>query len=526
VVDAGREPVAGPGVGDQADILLTTFNARYIHTAFGLRYLRANLAELRPRSRIVEFGLEQGIAEVAEQLLCCQPRIIGLGVYIWNVEQSARLVRLLKRLAPDVVLVLGGPEVSHEWQQQRLVAQADYLITGQADLAFADLCRRILGGATAIDKVLQAQPPALTELAYPYAEYTDDDLAHRVLYVEASRGCPFRCEFCLSALDRTALSFCTADFLQELTRLYARGARQFKFVDRTFNLNPRHSGAILDFLLAHRHEGIFAHFEVIPDRLPVVLKERLAAFPAGALQLEIGVQSLNPEVQQLISRKQDNRATLSNLAWLKAHTHAHLHADLIVGLPGETIDSFASGFDQLVALQLHEIQVGVLKRLRGAPISRHTRTFDMRYDPDPPYEIMSTDRIDFAQMQRMKRFARYWDRIANSGRFVHSLPLILADAPFGRFLQLSDWLYRVTGQSTHLALKRLFDLLYQGMCEVLSIDAQQAGARLAQDFARSGVKGRPAFMASSAARSPAMPVATARANRRQGRHLPVFGDPQ
>jgi len=483
-------------------IILATLNARYIHSSLGLRCLLANMGDLRGETVIREFTLEPSPVEIAGQLLQEGPRIIGLGIYIWNIEQTTRLVGVLKAVAPEVVLVLGGPEVSHEWQQsagsglsrQPIVDSADYLITGQADLAFADLCRRILAGSPPRERVLHAPPPALDQLAFPYEGYRDEDIAHRVIYVEASRGCPFKCEFCLSALDKTAYGFDLDAFLLEMDRLYRRGVRHFKFVDRTFNLNQKTAAAILEFFLARLDERLFLHFEVVPDHLPEGLKALLQRFPAGSLQLEIGVQSFNPEVQALISRRQDNGQTRRNLAWLRERTQAHLHADLIIGLPGEDMDSFGQGFDELVALRPHEIQVGILKRLRGVPISRHAEAFDMRFNPSPPYEVLSTGLIDFPSMQRLKRFARYWDLIANAGRFPFTLPAILGDSPFDRFLALSDWLHQATGQQSHIALKRLFDLLAQGLPGSLGLDRGLVKGVLEADFHRSGVKGLPEFL--------------------------------
>lgn len=507
-----------------AQILLTSLNARYIHTALGLRYLLANMGELQGETAIREFSLEPSPAEVAEQLLRERPRIIGIGVYIWNAEQTARLAGLLKAVAPEVVIVLGGPEVSHEWQGRPLVETADYLITGQADLAFAGLCRRILAGDPPAERVLHAQPPALDRIAFPYEGYTEEDIAHRVIYVEASRGCPFRCEFCLSALDKTARDFDLEGFLREMDRLYRRGLRHFKFVDRTFNLNPKVAGAILEFFLARLDERLFLHFELVPDHLPERLKALLQRFPAGSLQLEIGVQSFNPEVQALISRRQDNDLTRKNLAWLRGRTEAHLHADLIVGLPGEDMASFGRGFDELVALRPQEIQVGILKRLRGAPIARHAEAFRMRFSPAPPYEVLATDRIDFFSLQRLKRFARHWDLIANAGRFPATLPLILGDRPFDRFLALSDWLQATAGQSSQIALKRLFDLLAQGLPVCLGLDRGAVEEGLEADFRRSGVKGLPVFLIKGASAESAPSLHEGgKTGKRQRRHEGASG---
>lgn len=474
-------------------ILLSTLNARYFHSSLGLRYLYANLGDLRADTAIREFIITQRPLDIAEALLAEQPRVIGFGVYVWNVVETSQVVALLKRVRPELIIVLGGPEVSHEWEEQPIVAIADYLIMGQADLAFAQLCWRLLNDDPPTEKIIAAAPPLLDQLALPYRFYTDEDIAHRLIYVEASRGCPFRCEFCLSALDQTAWPFPLEPFLAELGTLYQRGARHFKFVDRTFNLNAKIGARILDFFLERLDERLFLHFELIPDLLPEALKERIVRFPPGSLQFEIGVQTFNPAVQALISRKQDNRKTEENLRWLRQNTHAHLHADLIVGLPGEDLASFAAGFNRLATLDPHEIQVGILKRLRGAPIVRHTAAFDLRYNPQPPYNLLCSALLDFATMRRLERFARYWDLIGNSGRFHHTRPLLLSDDPFGRFMTLSDWLFAATGQTHQFALERLFDLLYRGLIEALGAAEPAAHAVLAADYRDSGAKSRPAF---------------------------------
>lgn len=500
-------------------IILSTLNARYFHPALGLRYLFANLGELQPNAAIHEFIITQRPLDIAELLLAERPRIIGFGVYVWNVEQTTQVIALLKQVQPEILIVLGGPEVSHEWEEQPIVRLADYLITGQADLAFVQLCRQWLNNDPPLEKVIAAQPPALDLLASPYRFYDEEDIAHRLTYVEASRGCPFHCEFCLSALDKTACPFPLEPFLNEMDQLYQRGVRHFKFVDRTFNLNPKTGARILDFFLERLDERLFLHFELIPDHLPELLKTRIMQFPPGALQFEIGIQTFNPAVQALISRRQDNDKTEENLRWLRQNTPAHLHADLIVGLPGETLDSFAAGFNRLIALDPQEIQVGILKRLRGAPIIRHSTAFDLRFNPHPPYNLLCSDLLDFATLRRLERFARYWDLIGNSGRFRHARLLLLGDDPFGRFITLSDWLFVATGQTHQLALERQFDLLYRGLIEALAVGEPAARAALTLDFHQSGMKSRPAFLQSELAVLPVGKAVKKSAHpTRQARH--------
>lgn len=467
-------------------ILLSTLNARYTHASLGLRYLLANMGPLQERTTIQEFVIGAKTTDLVERILAHAPRIVGFGVYIWNVEETTRLVAMLKRVAPDVTIILGGPEVSHETGEQEIVKLADYVVTGWGDVTFPKLCREILDGPKPIMKVHAGVQPPMEDIVLPYSLYSEEDIAHRTLYVEASRGCPFKCEFCLSSLDKTAWPFPLDTFLAELELLYARGARLFKFVDRTFNLNVKTSLRIMQFFLdkieAAPNDPVYAHFELVPDHLPEALKETIAKFPAGALQFEIGIQSFNPEVQSLVSRRQNNEKAAENIRWLTRHSTAHLHVDLIAGLPGEDVASFARGFDHLVSLGAEEIQFGILKRLRGTPIIRHTQDFGMVYDPYPPYTVLATNRIDFATMQRLVRFARYWDLVANSGRFANTIPVLLGEAPFDNFMAFSDWIYANTDATHRIALDRLAKLVAQWL-QVRGMDAGEAAALLASDYA-------------------------------------------
>ena len=490
-----------PQAADSSAIVLATLNAKYIHASLGLRCLAANMdlhggAGLRARTVLREFTIGQRPAQIVEELLALGPAVIGFGVYIWNVTETTQVVRLLKALRPDIKLVLGGPEVSHEIDSQEICRLADHVVTGWGDVSFPKLCRALLDGPKPLRKVIAGEQPPLGELALPYAEYTDADIAGRLLYVEASRGCPFKCEFCLSSLDKTAWAFELDRFIAEMDALYRRGARNFKFVDRTFNLKADFSARILQFFLDRMAPDLFVHFEVVPDSLPERLKELIARFPAGSLQFEVGIQSFNTEVQQRISRRQDNVKTADNLRWLVNESNAHVHADLIFGLPGETLESFADGFDRLHYLAPHEIQFGILKRLRGTPIARHTAEFAMVYDPQTPYSILQTSTIDFATMQRIQRFTRYWEMVANSGRFALALKLLLGSgSAFHHFLNFSDWLWATTGKTHEFAPEKLVDLLHQHLTAVRGLADDAVRAALLADYGASRSRGRPHCLA-------------------------------
>jgi radical SAM superfamily enzyme YgiQ (UPF0313 family) len=479
-----------------SEIVLTTLNARYAHASFGLRYLLANLGALRERACIIEFDISQRTRDALEIILARSPRIVGIGVYIWNAEQSLRLVADLKRVRPEILIVLGGPEVSHETDQQEICRLADYVITGEADLSFAELCDGLLAGARPLMRIIPADLPKMEQLALPYDLYDAQDIQHRVIYVEASRGCPFRCEFCLSSLDVPVRNVPLEAFLEQMQSLLDRGVRQFKFVDRTFNLNLNIGRSILEFFHQRYEPGMFLHFEMIPDRLPEALRDPIRKFPAGALQFEVGIQTFNEEVSARISRRQDNAKLSDNLRFLREQTGVHVHADLIVGLPGETLDSFAAGFDRLVALRPQEIQVGILKRLRGTPIVRHDAEWGMVYSPNAPYEILQNSTLDFATMQRMRRFSRFWDLVANSGNFIETTPLIWdgGQSAFWSFLRWSDWAFSRIGRQHAIALPRLAELLFEYLTTENAIDAARVAEAIGRDYLRGKRADIPEFL--------------------------------
>jgi len=505
-----------------ADIVLTTLNAKYIHAAFGLRYLLANLGELKPRACLLEFDINQRPLDIVEVLLARNPKIIGFGVYIWNVEPTTEVIAAIKRVRPDIKIILGGPEVSYETEEQGIVRLADHVITGEADLKFAEVCRVLLApvgdevtslhsnsefGIRSLEfqnetphvvsypKIIPAELPEFSQLVLPYNLYTDDDIAHRIIYVEASRGCPFTCEFCLSSLDIPVRQAPLPVLLEQLQRLLNRGVKQFKFVDRTFNLNIAVSKTILEFFLERYQPGLFFHFEMIPDRLPESLREIIAKFPPGTLQFEVGIQTFNEEVSHLISRRQNYERLADNFHFLRDETGVHIHADLIVGLPGETVESFASGFDRLIALGPQEIQVGILKRLRGTPIIRHDAKWQMVYSPHPPYEILQNKLINFATMQKLRRFARYWDLVGNTGNFIETTPLIWGDAsPFDSFLRFSEWLYRRTKRTDSIALVRLMELLFEFLTGELQLDRKPVAETLWRDYQHGGHHDKPGLL--------------------------------
>ena len=474
----------------ESEILLVAINAKYIHTAFGLRYLLANLNELRSRATLIEHSINEFPLTIVESILQYKPKIVGIGVYIWNATVALEVIRILKAVHPSIKIVLGGPELSYEWEKREHLQHCDYLVRGEGEITFYQICAQILADVPPKEKVWMGEPPDVTTMMLPYSLYNDEDIAQRVIYVEASRGCPFRCQFCLSSLDQKVRNVPIDIFLGEMKQLLDRGVRQFKFVDRTFNLAPKISIAILSFFLENYVEGLFLHFEMVPDRFPEVLRSWVQKFPVGSIQFEVGIQTFNEDVAARIARRQKNEKIDENLLFLRNDTQVHLHTDLIVGLPGEDIDSLAKGFDRLVGLNVQEIQVGILKRLPGAPIAIHTDDFEMVYSPKPPYEILRNRDWNFLDLARMRRFAKYWDLISNSGRFLRTRDLIFQNGtPFAQFLAFSDWLHTQEGKTHAISQKRMMERLFVYLTDVRKLSPQQVAEHLYEDISRSSKRG-------------------------------------
>ncbi|MDR1575552.1 MAG: radical SAM protein [Treponema sp.] len=479
-------------------IVLAAINAKWIHPSLALRLLKANLGPLEKRCEIIEFALRQPLGEKIDPVLAARPRILGISVSIWNHIATVELLRELEKVwgtrAEDrgeeapvprrPVIVLGGPEVSHLPPGAEIFRYADYVIHGEAELAFRSLCEYLLGPWQNMRRPAQnSRPPHLpagsrflyakadfsempvhlrakpvnpSKIKSAYYLFSDEDLRGKLIYVEASRGCPFNCEFCLSAVKpvsenagfEVVREFPLEQFLDEMGALIRRGTRTFKFLDRTFNLNLSRAKQIMEFFLDKIDEinnadvskkenssGIYTpftvHFEMVPLLFPPELRETIVRFPPGALRIEIGIQTLNPAVSARIKRPADPERELETIRFLKEKTNAIIHADLIAALPGEDLASFGRGFDRLWAAlspepagavspngpphSRSEIQLGILKLLPGAPIARHSESFGMCYRLSPPYEALETAALPARDLDRIKNFARFWELIVNRG---------------------------------------------------------------------------------------------------------------
>jgi radical SAM superfamily enzyme YgiQ (UPF0313 family) len=428
--------------------------------------LRANLGVLAEVTAYLETDLDVTPIQLAEQIAQHKPRIVGFSVYLWNRLLVEATVRILRVAHPEIACIAGGPELvdSVTPPAERLW---DTVIIGEGETAFRSCCETILGAHSLeapSSNQRTATPENLSTLALPYNEYSNIDIAQRTIYAETSRGCPYSCSYCTS--DGTTLRlFPLGTLLPAFDKLWQRGVRKFKFLDRSFNAPVEHACAILDFFLPRVTPGTCLHFEINPDHLHPDVFKRMATFPKGALHLEVGLQTLNPEVAKRIGRRVNTEHSLENVRKLCQETGAVVHVDLIFGLPGEDETSFAHGFNTVVeTCRAPEIQVNWLKGLPGTRIVRDAAQLQLAFSAEPPYELLHSDVMDFETLCRIQRFARCWELVHNRGRFpkeVEALHASIAPGYYNGYMALTQRIFNDEGKFYAISAARLQSYLHE-----------------------------------------------------------------
>ena len=430
--------------------VLSTINAKYIHTSLALRLLYvANKEHFDISFR--EYALKEDVETIANELLLTGCDVIGLGVYIWNVRPIHRLVSMLKKRKPALIIILGGPEVTYEPAFFLANWPVDYIVSGEGEFVLGELLdaireRRIadLEGVSSSGNIsrtiIQADLAQLTAFPSPYQLAEDrENLPNRVVYVETSRGCPFQCRYCLASLEKGVRYFPDDYVLENLDYLIENGVRQLKFLDRTFNLNQQHTQAIFDFLINRYRPDLSCQFEIYADLLTDTLIDDLnKRLPAHFFRFEAGIQSTCEPTNRAIRRKQDFPLLSSNIRKLMEGGKTDLHLDLIAGLPYESFGRFVKSFNDVFELRAKEVQLGFLKMLRGTDLRKNATTYDYKYDDEAPYEVKSHADLSEAELNRIHRAEHALQKYWNSGRFPRTMQALFDSYYQGKYFELFD----------------------------------------------------------------------------------------
>ena len=432
-------------------LTLTGLASQYIHMPLAPFCLKKAVEEALPIPvTICDININEPVEDSLARLMATNPTHIGFCVYIWNREVTARLVRRIKALAPEVCILLGGPEVTHSPEKTLAEMPCDFLLRGAGEESLPALLRCLMEGcsADAIPGVCTHEhitAPAMTPP--PRADLYDESwqaaLNGRMVYVETSRGCPFACAFCLSGQKEKVQFMPQEEALALLIRLGASGTDTVKLIDRTFNCDRQRTRYLLGGLMDAKADGkignVCYHLEVAADLFDDETLELLASAPAGLFQMEAGLQSFHAPTLEACRRHTDMPRLIHRLQRLLAPGNIHLHIDLIAGLPKEDFATFGQSFDLAYELHPHQLQLGFLKLIHGS----HLRETDwgQRFAPDPPYEVLSTPWMTYGELRRLHGCAEAVERLHNSGRFASTLALALEHTgmrPFDLFLRLGD----------------------------------------------------------------------------------------
>ncbi|MEL3961447.1 radical SAM protein [Lysinibacillus endophyticus] len=410
------------------NIVLTTLNAKYIHTNLALRCLKA-AAQPEFDPTIVEYTIKDPAFNIVSDLYQYKPDVIGFSCYIWNIEETIRVIRMLRAVSPNIKIVLGGPEVSydvHEWL--RRVEEIDFIVMGEGEFSFKKLLEHLQGDIP-LEEVpgicylqdgkvkIHAQPAKIDLRELPSPFRFKEDLPHlgkRIQYIETSRGCPFSCQFCLSSIEVGVRYFNREKIKDDIRYLMANGAKTIKFVDRTFNISRSYAMEMFQFLIDEHVPGVVFQFEITADIMrPEVIQFLNDNAPKGLFRFEIGVQSTNDLTNELVKRRQNFEKLKRTVTMVKEGGKIDQHLDLIAGLPEEDYNSFRQTFNDVFAMRPEELQLGFLKLLRGTGLRIEAEKYGYTYVDVAPYEIFANNVLTFDEIIRIKHaedvLEKYWN---------------------------------------------------------------------------------------------------------------------
>ena len=484
--------------------MLCALDSQYVHTNLAVHYIKS-YADKHAHSfscQILEGTVNEPPERFFDALCEAKPDIVAFSAYIWNIREIKMLCGRLRREKPQVPILLGGPEVTFNPEPYLADGMCDYVLRGEGEIAFTKLCDALLEGKDIPDgfgiayfdkaarKAVLPEPVVCENLAELASPYTPDYLAKlpgRIAYMESSRGCPFSCVFCLSGACRGVRTFPMEFVKRAILLLWRSGVKTVKFIDRTFNADKKRADEILRFILEHypNEPSVSFHFEVAADKLAPTTLALLENAPRGLFQLEAGLQSFNPKTLEAVARHTDLDKLCENVRRLLASGNAHIHVDLIAGLPYEGFDSFRDSFNKAYALHADMLQLGFLKLLYGSALRADADEYAYVFDENPPYEIRSTAWLSGKEMDVLHGVENACDRLHNAGRFRQTLAYVLQSTGLEPF----D-LFRAFGAKPTMPLDEYTALAFEFFASLDGIDRAVLRDKLCRDRLMSNRSGK------------------------------------
>ena len=432
-------------------ILLTAINSKFIHSNLAVRYLKSFTRDINYDCKIREFSINDREEKILEEIIKESPDVVAFSTYIWNIEMIKRLSNLIKMVDENIEILYGGPEVSYDSQNILKELNGEYIIEGEGEKTYREFVEYKLGerDINSIrglyykidgDIAFNGKRPLMNmnEIVFPYEE--DENLDNKIVYYEASRGCPFNCKYCLSSTVHGVRFLDVERVKKELKYFIDKEVRLVKFVDRTFNCNHKFTMAIWEFLINQDTNTQF-HFEISADILKSEELELLRKAPKDRFQFEVGVQTTNDDVLNRINRFVNFSDIKEKVDELLQIRNIKQHLDLIAGLPGEDYTSFKKSFNDVYSIEPEEIQLGFLKLLRGSSMREEAEDYGMKYSPYPPYEILKTKDISYHELLKLKKVEAMVDKYYNSQKFNNIIKYFVKkfETPFDFYYELGDY---------------------------------------------------------------------------------------
>lgn len=440
--------------------IFVAINAKYEHEGLAAWYLKAACRKHGVDVSVLQYSINDSVQKIWSEMLDEDPDVACFSCYIWNRVLVRNLISDLKKVRPETVVVVGGPEVCYEGAEEDFRSYgADHVIRGEGESRLPRLLLQLDGRQDPGGIAPSGESLSGEDYISPFIPEYLGRVRDRIAYIESSRGCPYNCSYCLSSIDRGMRCFPLDEVYKGIDALVGAGARVIKFIDRSFNVH-RHALEIWEYVRRFSTETITFHFEINPDRLSSQQMKLLSAMPPGLVQVEAGIQSTNPETLRAVSRTMDVEPALDNIREMAAWGNIHVHTDLIAGLPHEDMDSFIRSFNAVYGVRAHHLQLGFLKLLRGTRIRREADRHQYRFRDYPPYEVLSNRYMTSRELMTLKCVEEVLDRFYNSGRLKLTLEYVetLFPSAFDLYLGLSRWLKERKWLFMPFSAMRLYEL--------------------------------------------------------------------